>query len=333
MTIKDIARESGYAISTVSRALNNHPDVSEETKRRIAQIVAEKGFVPNSNARRLKRQQGKSIAFIVKGAGNMFFADMLVELERLVGEAGFDSVVRYLNESDDEVAHARQLCTELKPRGLIFLGGDSRNFQQGFDQINVPSVLTTTVNSELNFPNLSMVGVDDRAAGQLAIEYLLAKGHRDIVVMGSDHSAIGPCQMRLEGCIQALSAHGIAFTGDMFLQSSFTMDSAYAAMQSYLKNGGKATAVFAMSDAMAIGAIRALLDAGLSVPQDVSVIGFDGTPLARYYSPRLTTLCQPAQQIAKTSVKLLLGCILKGQPPKTVLLQAKLEPGSSVRAI
>ena len=90
MTIKDIARESGYAISTVSRALNDHPDVSEEAKRRIAAIVAAKGFVPNSNARQLKRQQAKSVAFIVRGTSNLFFADMLVELQRLVGEAGYE---------------------------------------------------------------------------------------------------------------------------------------------------------------------------------------------------------------------------------------------------
>ena len=92
VTIKDIAKESGYAISTVSRALNNHPDVSEEAKRRISEIVAERGFVPNSNARQLKRQQAKCIAFIVKGTTNMFFSDMLVELQRRVSESGYDGV-------------------------------------------------------------------------------------------------------------------------------------------------------------------------------------------------------------------------------------------------
>ena len=116
----------------MSRALNNHPDVSEEAKRRISEIVAERGFVPNSNARQLKRQQAKCIAFIVKGTTNMFFSDMLVELQRRVSEAGYDGVVQYLAEGDDEVALAQQLCGELKPKGLIFLGGDSRNFASGF---------------------------------------------------------------------------------------------------------------------------------------------------------------------------------------------------------
>lgn len=333
MTIKDIAKKSGYAISTVSRALNNHPDVSEQTKQRIAQVVAETGFVPNSNARQLKRQQAKCIAFIVKGIGNMFFADMLAELQRLVAEAGFDGVVHYLNEHDNEVAAAQRLCAELKPRGIVFLGGDTRNFSAGFKAITVPCVLTTTVSTELCFPNLSMVGVDDRAAGRTAIDHLVEKGHRSIVIMGSDPSFSSPSQMRLQGCKDSLAAHMLTFEPEMFLQSRFSMEDAYTTMQHYLEQGGNATAVFAMSDTMAIGAIRALLDAGRSVPRDVSVLGFDGTPLAHYYHPRLATLRQPARQIAQNSIRLLMGCIRKTGYSQTVLLEASLEPGSSIRPL
>ena len=333
MTIKDIAKESGYAVSTVSRALNGHPDVSEKAKQRIAQVVAERGFVPNSNARRLKRQQGKCIAFLVKGTSNMFFGDMLAELQRLAGDAGYDGVVRYLEEPEDEVLLARQLCAELKPRGLVFLGGDPRNFQRSFQGISTPCVLTTSVDQQLSFPNLSMVGVDDHAAGRLAIDHLIGKGHRRIVIMGGDPNCSGPIQMRLAGCRQSLLEHGIPFTDQTYLQSAFSMDSAYTAMQHYLAEGGRATAVFAMSDTTAVGAVRALLDAGLSVPEDVSVIGFDGTPLARYYNPRLTTLCQPARQIAQTSIQLLLDSIQHQRTGQTVLLQAQLEPGRSVRSL
>lgn len=333
LTIKDIARESGYAISTVSRALNDHPDVSEEAKRRIAAIVAAKGFVPNANARQLKRQQAKSVAFIVRGTSNIFFAGMLVELQRLVGEAGYEGVVEYVGETADEVAAAQRVCRELKPRGIIFLGGDSRNFRKGFDKIDLPCVLATTVSDELRFENLSMVGVDDKAAGSAAIDYLVERGHRDILVLGTDPERSSPGKMRLEGARQSFEAHGIPFGPDRFLQAEFSMDGGYAAMKAFLESGRCVSAVFAMSDVTAIGAARAILDAGLTVPGDISLLGFDGIPMARFYNPQLATMVQPAAQIAKTSVKLLLRCIEKRQPAQTVLLEATPTPGGSVRAI
>lgn len=333
VTIKDIARESGYAISTVSRALNDHPDVSAEAKRRINEIVEARGFVPNANARQLKRQQGKCIAFIVKGTTNMFFADMLVELQRLVNEAGYDGVVHYLHEEGDEVALADRLGRELKPKGFIFLGGDNRNFTAGFSHIKLPSVLATTVSPELEFENLSMVGVNDPAAGAKAMEYLVANGHRRIAIMGSDPTFCGPSQMRLEGCRQFLASHGLPFDERLFLRAEFSWDGAYEAMKAFLAGGGQATALFAMSDVQAIGAIRAILDSGRTVPGDISVVGFDGTPVARYFNPVLTTLRQPAAQIAKTSVKRLLSCIERQRPARTVLLEAELVEGGSVRAI
>ena len=169
MTIKDIARESGYAISTVSRALNDHPDVSEEAKARIRQVVEARGFVPNANARKLKQTEAKSIVFVVKSTANMFFAGMLVQLQQLVSRAGYDGVVQYLDEDGDEVVLARQLSRELKPRGIIFLGGSAEHFRKGFADIHLPCVLATVVSEELAFPNLSMVGVDDRKAGAAAI--------------------------------------------------------------------------------------------------------------------------------------------------------------------
>ncbi len=332
MTIKDIARESGYAISTVSRALNDHPDVSEEAKARIRRIVEEKGFVPNSNARKLKQTEAKSIVFVVKSTANMFFAGMLVELQQLARQAGYDGVAQYLDEDGDEIQLARQLCRELKPKGIIFLGGSAEHFRQGFDKIKIPCVLATVVSEDLKFANLSMVGVDDRKAARQAIDHLLDQGHRDILILGADPAFSNPSQKRLEGCQDSFSAHGMALAPRRYLRTSFSFEAAYQTMRQWLQEGQRPQAVFAMSDTTAIGAIRALNDAGLQVPRDVSVIGFDGVELARFYTPRLCTMCQPSARIAKTSVQLLLDCIERGQPARTVLLDAELVPGESVAA-
>lgn len=234
MTIRDIARESGYAISTVSRALNNHPDVSEETKQRIAEIVARTGFVPNSNARQLKRQQAKNIVFIVKSTSNLFFADVLVELQRHVSEAGYDGVVQYLDENADELAVAEQVCREARPRGIVFLGGNIDAFRERFSAIRVPCVLATSVSSLLQFDNLSMVGVDDKTAAALAAGHLAGLGHRRIAMLGGcDTSYIS--RQRRAGCERALAALGAPFDPDLYGEADFTFDSAYEATQRLLR--------------------------------------------------------------------------------------------------
>ena len=124
MTIKDIARESGYAVSTVSRALNDHPDVSAETKARIQAVIDAHGFIPNNNAKHLKQTATKSIAIVVKGTSNMLFAPIVERMQDLIKSAGYTDVVYYLDEDSDEVRHALLLCREQKPLGLLFLGGN-----------------------------------------------------------------------------------------------------------------------------------------------------------------------------------------------------------------
>ena len=188
MTIKDIARESGYAVSTVSRALNDHPDVSREAKEKIKAIVAAHKFVPNSNARQLKVQQNRSIIIVVKGAFNMFFAAILERMQSLISCSGYSAEVHYLDEDADEVLVGEQLQRERKPLGFIFLGGNTCRFEARFSAIAVPSVLATTLADHLNFGNLSSVGIDDTAAGRRAARFLLSRGHRRIAVIGGSRA-------------------------------------------------------------------------------------------------------------------------------------------------
>ena len=176
MTIKDIARLSGCGVATVSRVLNQHPDVSDETRRRVLAVVEEQGFTPNNNAKRLKQQAGTSILVVVKGRQNMLFAGLVERLQQLLRENGRDTSVHYLDEDGDEISYAARLCRERKPLGIFFLGGDLELFRQGFGAIGVPCVLLTNTARELGFPNLSSVTTDDGAAAEEVI-HLLA-GHR-----------------------------------------------------------------------------------------------------------------------------------------------------------
>lgn len=152
MTIKDIARISGCSVSTISRVINDRPDVRPETKERVLEVMREAGFVPNTNARQLKIQQSRSLVFVVKGTRNIFFSDFLVQLQRAATLYGYNGIVSYLDENANEIDAAEKILREIKPKGMIFLGGSVANFQKGFANISVPSVLATLVSTSWTFP-------------------------------------------------------------------------------------------------------------------------------------------------------------------------------------
>ena len=332
MTIKDIARISGCSVSTISRVINDRPDVRPETKERVLEVMREAGFVPNTNARQLKIQQSRSLVFVVKGTRNIFFSDFLVQLQRAATLYGYNGIVSYLDENANEIEAAEKILREIKPKGMIFLGGSVANFQKGFANISVPSVLATLVSDKLDFSNLSMVGVDDRAAAYQAVSYLIQQGHRKIAVLGGPATSY-PSMMRRQGAQQAMEDAGIRFEDKLYGLSNYDFESAYHAMNSLLARRAEFTALFAMSDVIAFGAIRALVSAGFRVPEDVSVIGFDGITMSRYCVPVMTTIVQPSEQIALQSIELLVRQIEHGTPAQTVTLQPELQQGESVRAI
>lgn len=332
MTIKDIARLSGCSVSTISRVINDRPDVRPEMKEKVLQMMRESGFVPNTNARQLKIQQSRSLVFVVKGTRNLFFSDFLVQLQRAATLYGYSGIVSYLDENANEIDAAQKILREIKPKGMIFLGGSVANFQQGFANITVPAVLTTLVSDELDFSNLSMVGVDDRAAARTAVSHLIAQGHRKIAVLGGPTTSY-PSRMRRLGAQDAMEDAGLTFDDRLYGLSNYDFESAYHAMNSLLARRAEFTALFAMSDVIAFGAIRALVSAGFRVPEDISVIGFDGISMSRYCVPVMTTIVQPGEQIALQSIELLVRQIEHGAPAQKITLQPELQVGESVRAV
>lgn len=334
MTIKDIARESGFAVSTVSRALNNHPDVSETTKEKIRKIVQAHKFVPNSNARQLKQQAAIGVAILVKGTNNMLFSSILEQMQSRIKQADYAVMVSYLDEDADEVQQALQICKEQKPLGLIFLGGSLDNFNAHFADIQVPSVLVTNSAETLSFQNLSSVSTDDAAGAAHAVNYLIAQGHRHIGVLGGNPEVSYTSFLRLEGCKKCFLEHGISFDEQLqYERSRFSYQSAYHAMNRLLKKMPELTSVFIMSDVMAIGAIRALIDQGKRVPEDISVVGFDGIELAEYYNPKLTTVKQSQSQLAFRGVEILLDCIERSAQAIHEIVPFQLVEGESVKQI
>ena len=186
VTIKDIARESGYSVSTVSRVLNNRNDVSPDARKKIEEVVAKFNFVPNNNAKHLNQNNSKAIGVLVKGISNMLFASVVEEIQRMIEKTEYTLVVSYLDEDADEVEQAILLCRERKPLGLLFLGGTPEYFHREFSGVDVPCVLVTNRANEMHFENLSSVATDDIAAARCAVDQLFVAGHRRIGILGGD---------------------------------------------------------------------------------------------------------------------------------------------------
>ena len=334
MTIKDLAAKTGYAVATVSRALNNNPNVSEKAREAILRAAEESGFQLNTNAKQLKQQKPTSILVVVKGTRNELFSELVENIQNRMDATDYPLLVDYLDEDCNEVLRAVQLCREKKPLGILFLGGNRMNFRQDFGKIQVPCVLVTNNAAELDYPNLSSVCVDDLQAARCGMDTLIAMGHRKIAMVGGDRQVSDTSRLRYEGCIRSLSAHDGAFDPEKDYQGGrFSYQDGYDATARLLAEGRSFTALFAQADVMAIGAIRALADHGLRVPGDVSVMGFDGLPLGSYLVPQLSSIGQPAKQLARRSVEILTACIEEGAPAVHETVPFTLSSRESIRRL
>ena len=331
MTIKDIARLSGYSVGTVSRVLNNHPDVSKQTRSHVLAVVQANNFQPNTNAKHLKLQNSACIAVLVKGTQNMLFADILERVEAQLRSSGEETMVCYLDENANEVAYAIQLCKEQRPRGLVFLGGNLDNFQA---DLSIPSVLLTNSARDLDCRNVSSFTTDDAAAASQVIDYLVEHGHRNIALLGGDPNTSQISGSRIRGCLESFRRHGIAFDDKMqFAPCRFSMADGYTAAKELLQNNPGTTAIFALGDVIAIGAMRAIFDLGMKIPEDISLVGFDGIPMSRYCVPRLSTVAQDSPPLAAAGIEDLLKRIHFSCDAVHQVVPFQLVPGESVRRL
>ena len=309
MTIKDIAKECGCAIGTVSRVLNNHPDVSEKTRQKVMAVVEKHGFVLNTNAKQLKTQDRKNIVIIVKGASSTLLNGLLEKIQKKLEILPYTANVVVLDENDNEGMVATRINFEQKPLGFIFLGGSPKKLRGDFEKVHIPSVLISNQAESLGSAYISSVSIDNMKASFTSAEFLLKNGHRKIgVIGGALDSEIS--STRYEGFLSALISAGVHFDFDHSYEiAKYSFEGGALAAKRLIEKNPDITAVFTMSDAMAIGACRAFWDLGYKVPDDISVIGFDGLTISDYFCPRLTTIRQIEEELAGEGLNVLLDSI------------------------
>ena len=336
VTIKDIAERCGVSVSTVSRVLNNHPDVSAANRERVLAVVQELHYVPNNSARDLVKSAADTIGLVVRGVGNPFFTGIIRAIENAISEAGYTMVLHQIRSGEDELRAGAQLARSKRLLGLILLGGCFDYTPEQIAPLGIPFVCCTYTNSFGTLPQdtYSSVSIDDRRAAYQAVRCLTEQGHRKIaVILDSvhDHSI---SQLRYHGYCQALTDAGIPLDPDLVEETvTFEMADGYAAIERLLKRRDDFTAAFVVSDAMAVAAMKALHDHGRRVPEDCSVVAIDGIDMSAYFVPTLTTLVQPQQELGENSVRILLDMIEGRAGNCHLQLETQVRQGGSVRPL
>ena len=338
-TIKDVARICGVGVSTVSRAINNHPDINPQTRQRIMEVIEQNGYIPNNSARNLKRTESRTIAVLIRGITNPFFQEMIKTIEQITERRRYSFLLQQVDEEDDEIEAALELEKEKKPCGIVFLGGTYTHKEEKVRKLKAPFVVCTiTLGPDVSQDLYSSVAIDDVLAGYEMTSYLISLGHKKIAMVAAreDDRAIG--RMRLEGYCKALEDHGIPLEPELVLyaekgQNAYSMANGYQMASQFIQSGKEATAFLVISDNAAFGVCKAIRDAGKSIPEDYSVASFDGLEMASYYNPTLSTMKQPREKMAVEAMEILLDLIDGYGQNQHRVFQAQLTEGESVRRI
>lgn len=334
MTIKDIARESGCAIGTVSRVLNNHPDVSEETRKKVLEVVNKYDFVLNTNAKQLKQQERKTIVIIVKGSSSILLNSLLEKIQKKIEALPYTASVVVIDELDNEAKVANRIYYEQKPIGMIFLGGSPDYFEEDYLKTKIPSVIISTECMGIDNSNLSSVSTNNFDACEFSTNYLIKNGHTKIGVIGGNFQSSGLTQIRFAGFLSAMEKAGLNFDKEKhYASAKYSMEGGAEATKELLTKFPDVTAIFTMADVMAMGCIRQLQDMGIKVPEQISVIGFDGLELAEYFCPRIATIKQQEDELVNVGLKVLLDSIENKAEPVHKYIPFEFIPGESVKKI
>ena len=241
ITIKEVAKLCGVGVSTVSRAINNHPDINDATKQMILDTIKKYNYVPNNSARNLKRSDSNTIAVLIKGISNPFFADMIQVFEREINRKKYTFVLQHVEEFEDEVDVAIQLEKEKRLKGIVFLGGLSSHTEEKLEQLTVPFVIST-VDSTASNDIFAAVTVDYVRESDRMVDYLIGCGHKKIALFTAEREDASIGMLRLKGYRQALMRHDIPYDEGLVVWSkdglpTYSMENGYALTKTLLESG------------------------------------------------------------------------------------------------
>ncbi|HEY3344859.1 MAG TPA: LacI family DNA-binding transcriptional regulator [Anaerolineaceae bacterium] len=314
VSIKDIARAAGVSYSTVSRALNDNPAISQEVRGRIQGLAQTMGYTPNALAQGLLSHRTHSIGLVITTISDPFFVDILKGVEEVAQEANISVFLATSNNDPDREIKILETFSRRRVDGAIVAASRiSSEYAQQIEQVQIPVVM---VNNQAvgEYENLYSIGVDDYAGGRLAMQHLTGLGHRRIGYIGVSNRP-GSSSRRMQAYLDVLNEHGIIPQEDWVC---INQTLACGDLESDL-NAGKCltphlmqagiTALFCYCDTVAVGAILACRKLGMDLPRQMSVVGFDDNDLCEIVCPTLTTVSQPKREMGQTAMRILLASI------------------------
>lgn len=324
VTIKDVARQANVSITTVSRVLNKTEHaVSPETKEKVLNAIADLGFYPNAMARGLHMNKTKTIGLIIPDISNPYYPSIVRGVEDSAQDLGYTVIIANVYRSRERTLKYLNVLREKRVDGIIFTGGGvvkDAVEEKFFDHKYMSAVV---IGKSCN-AKLPSVQVNNVQASREACDYLLALGRKKIVTITGPKDSTTSID-RLEGYRQALLGRGIKPVADWIIQGNFEFESGYHAVDYFPKiEENEPIAVFAHNDMMAIGAIKALREKGLRVPEDVAVIGFDNIPLTSFVVPLLSTVTVPVYELGRTAMRILSDLQLGHEVSRITTLPTKL---------
>lgn len=323
VTLRDIAEKAGISVNSVSRALKDRGDIGDETKARVRRIADELGYIPHAAASDLRSGTSKSIGVIVTYIDNAFFSRILQGVSDCVTERGYTVLILSSNEDPGLERRAVTLLSSYRVSGMLFVPASNLKSDFDYGSIRIPHI---AIVRPCKIPSSVSFVLDSHHSGELAADRFFSMGRKKPAYLGFDMPV--SCTMdRLKGFSERIRKQGLSLSAQRIRTCGATTEAAYAAMIRWIAEGFDADGLFICNDAMAFGALRALADKGIRVPDDVSVIGHDDIEVAESFIPRLTTIQVPKYRLGFESARALLDIIEPGQEaplPKRVLYDPEI---------
>lgn len=301
-TIHDVAKLSGVSVATVSRVLNNHTNVSTKTKEKVLSAIKQLHYQPNLLGRNLRKSETRKILVLLPTISNSFYSRIVKGIEDIGNENNYNVMVCNTNSDIARERNYLELLTTKLVDGVIFMTSELSGDELTKINKQYPIVLCSEYKDDAI---VSKVGIDNVKASYDAVNYLINLGHKRIALINGSTKYLSTIHREM-GYKKALSDANIDINPDYIRYNSYSYKGGIRATKELLALDKKPTAIFAIADSIAIGAIKELSSNNLNVSQDVAVIGFDNTSISSMYSPSITTISQPRYDMGKTAMRLLL---------------------------
>lgn len=326
MGIKDIAKDAGVSVATVSRVLNGTKFVSKELQEKVLSSIERQGYVADHIARSMVLKKTFTIGLIIPSISEMYHQMVFGGVESILEASGYKVLVCRVQDTLSNEQIYLDLLLQNRVDGIILMHESSNpEVYAQLKKTQVPIVLAGIDIPGLQFPQ---VRIDDEAAAMDGTRHLLQLGHQKIALIAGSGYSVG--NKRLKGYKKALDEYSLPFDETLLEAGGYTIESGYHAMKALLARHTSLDAVFALSDEMAVGAMSAAFEHGLSIPKDLSLLGFDGITLSGYTTPRLTTISQPISEIGQKAATILITMLRGSEPvPKLTLLPYTVQEGGS----